>query len=82
MPDPLPIQARHDVKRQCAVDRAIAARVDATAKKYDVPRACVPSGSFPHKEEGVYWFVSNEITDIGYYFGLVNIGRFIPFIPF
>ena len=41
MPNPLPIQARHDVKLQCGVDRALAARVDATAKKYDVPRAAV-----------------------------------------
>ena len=41
MPNPLPIQARHDVKLQCAVDPAMAARVDAIAKKYDVPRAAV-----------------------------------------
>ena len=43
MPDPLPIQAKavHDVKLQCGVDRAMAACVDATAKKYDVPRAVV-----------------------------------------
>ena len=41
MPDPLPIQARHDVKLQCAVDRAMAARVDATAKKYAASRAAV-----------------------------------------
>ena len=43
MPDPLPIQAKavHDVKLQAGVDRARAARVDATAKKYDVPRAAV-----------------------------------------
>ena len=41
MTDPLPIQAKHDVKLQCGVDRALAARVDATAKKYDVPRAAV-----------------------------------------
>ena len=43
MPDPLPIQAKavHDVKLQCACDRALAARVDATAKQYDVPRAAV-----------------------------------------
>ena len=42
MPD-LPIQAKavHAVKLQCGVDRALAARVDATAKKYDVPRAAV-----------------------------------------
>ena len=39
MPDPLPIQAKHEVKLQCGVDRALAARVDATAKKYAVPRA-------------------------------------------
>ena len=41
MPDPLPIQAKHEVKLQCGVDRALAARVDATAKQYDVPRAAV-----------------------------------------
>ena len=43
MADSLPIQAKatHDVKLQCGVDRAMAARVDATAKKYDVPRAAV-----------------------------------------
>ena len=43
MPDPLPIQAKavQDVKLQCGVDRAMAARVDATAKKYDEPRAAV-----------------------------------------
>ena len=41
MNDALPIQARHDVKLQCGVDRAMAERVDATAKKYDVPRAAV-----------------------------------------
>ena len=43
MPDPLPIQAKavHDVKLQCGVDRAMAACVDATAKKYDVPRTAV-----------------------------------------
>ncbi len=39
MPDPLPIQAKHSVKLQCGVDRALAARIDATAKKYAVPRA-------------------------------------------
>ena len=41
MPDPLPIQAKavHAVKLQCGVDRALAARIDATAKKYAVPRA-------------------------------------------
>ena len=44
MPDPLPIQAKQakrSVKLQCDVDRAMAARVDATAKQYDVPRAAV-----------------------------------------
>ena len=41
MPDSLPIQTRHEVKLQVDVDRALAARVDATAKKYDVPRAAV-----------------------------------------
>ena len=44
MPDPLPIQAKRSVKSvklQCDVDRAMAARVDATAKQYDVPRAAV-----------------------------------------
>ena len=43
MPDPLPIQAKavHAVKLQRGVDRALAARVDATAKQYDVPRAAV-----------------------------------------
>lgn len=41
MNDALPIQARHYVKVQCGVDRAMAERVDATAKKYDVPRAAV-----------------------------------------
>ena len=41
MNDALPIQARHDVKLQWGVDRAMAKRVDATAKKYDVPRAAV-----------------------------------------
>ena len=41
MPDPLPIQAKHDVKLQCGVDRALAARVDATAKKYAASRAAV-----------------------------------------
>ena len=41
MPDPLPIQAKHEVKLRCRVDRALAARVDATAKQYDVPRAAV-----------------------------------------
>ena len=39
MPDPLPIKAKHEVKLQCGVDRALAARVDATAKQYGVPRA-------------------------------------------
>ena len=43
MPDPLPIQAKavHDVKLQAGVDRALAARVDATAKKYAASRAQV-----------------------------------------
>ena len=41
MLDPLPIQAKHDVKLQCGVDRAMAARVDATAKKYAASRAAV-----------------------------------------
>ena len=41
MPDPLPVQAKRDVKLQCDVDRSLAARVDATAKQYDVPRAAV-----------------------------------------
>ena len=43
MPDPLPIQAKavQAVKLQCGVDRSLAARVDATAKQYDVPRAAV-----------------------------------------
>ena len=43
MPDPLPIQAKavHDVKLQAGVDRALAARVDATAKKYAASRAAV-----------------------------------------
>ena len=41
MPDPLPIQAKRSVKLQVDVDRAIAARVDATVKQYDVPRAAV-----------------------------------------
>ena len=41
MPNPLPIQAKHDVKLQCGVDRAMAARVDATAKKYAASRAAV-----------------------------------------
>ena len=41
MPDPLPIQAKHEVKLQCGVDRALAARVDATAKKYAASRAAV-----------------------------------------
>ena len=41
MPDPLPIQEKRDVKLQCGVDRAMAARVDATAKRYSVPRAVV-----------------------------------------
>ena len=41
MPDPLPIQAKHDVKLQCGVDRALAARVDATAKQYAASRAAV-----------------------------------------
>ena len=44
MPDPLPIQAKQakrNVKLQCDVDRAMAARVDKTAKQYDVPRAAV-----------------------------------------
>lgn len=41
MTEPLPIQAKRDVKLQCDVDRAMAARVDATARKYDVPRAVV-----------------------------------------
>ena len=44
MPDPLPIQAKkekHDVKLQCGVDRAMAARVDATAKQYAASRAAV-----------------------------------------
>ena len=41
MPDPLSIQAKHDVKLQCGVDRALAARVDATAKKYAASRAAV-----------------------------------------
>ena len=39
MSDPLPIQAKRDVKLQCDVDRSLAARVDATAKQYDVTRA-------------------------------------------
>ena len=39
MSDPLPVQAKRDVKLQCGVDRALAARIDATAKKYAVPRA-------------------------------------------
>lgn len=41
MTEPLPIQAKRNVKLQCDVDRAMAARVDATARKYDVPRAAV-----------------------------------------
>ena len=41
MPNPLPIQTKHDVKLQCGVDRALAARVDATAKKYAASRAAV-----------------------------------------
>ena len=41
MPDPLPIQAKHEVKLQCGVDRALAARVDATAKQYAASRAAV-----------------------------------------
>ena len=41
MPDPLPIQAKHDVKLQCGVDRALAARVDATAKQHAASRAAV-----------------------------------------
>ena len=43
MPDPLPIQAKavHAVKLQCGVDHALAARVDATAKKYAASRAAV-----------------------------------------
>ena len=41
MPDPLPIQAKYDVKLQCGVDRAMADRVDATAKKYAASRAGV-----------------------------------------
>ena len=43
MPDPLPIQAKavHAVKLQCGVDRALAARVDATAKQYAASRAAV-----------------------------------------
>ena len=41
MPDLLPIQAKHDVKLQCGVDRALAALVDATAKKYEVSRSAV-----------------------------------------
>ena len=39
MPNPLPIQAKRNVKLQCDVDRAMADRVDAAAKQYDVPRA-------------------------------------------
>ena len=35
----LPVQAKRDVKLQCDVDRAMADRVDAAAKQYDVPRA-------------------------------------------
>ena len=35
MPDPLPTQARHDVKPQCAVNAALATRVDATDKQYE-----------------------------------------------
>ncbi|MDC3048404.1 ribbon-helix-helix protein, CopG family [Synechococcus sp. AH-736-A19] len=41
MTEPLPILAKRNVKLQCDVDRAMAARVDATARKYDVPRAAV-----------------------------------------
>lgn len=41
MTESLPIQAKRNVKLQCDVDRAMAARVDATARKYDVPRAAV-----------------------------------------
>ena len=41
MLNPLPIKAKRDVKLLCDVDRAIAARVDVTAKQYDVPRAAV-----------------------------------------
>ena len=41
MPNPLPIQAKHEVKLQCGVDRALAAHVDATAKQYASSRAAV-----------------------------------------
>lgn len=41
MAEPLPIQLKRNVKLQCDVDRAMAARIDATARKYDVSRAAV-----------------------------------------
>ena len=41
MSNPLPIQAKRDVKLQWDVDRSLAARVDPTAKQYDVPHAAV-----------------------------------------
>ena len=41
MTEQLPIQAKREVKLQCDVTRAMAARVDAAARRYDVPRAAV-----------------------------------------
>lgn len=61
MPDPLPIQAKHDVKLLCGSDRALAARVDATAKQYDVPRVAVIRAALDQKLQWVlgggpaYW---------------------------
>ena len=46
MLDPLPIKEKYDVKPQCSVDRAMAARVDATAKKYAASRSAVIRAAF------------------------------------